>query len=130
MNKFCDHMTLSRLIEMTFIWRIHIKWHKLIQPQSRIDDMSQCFGTSICFFFFLGNTNIALGKSIVFVSNTADKNGSLQSSHHNDNERLHVFGAVIGKFGGVYKPRGQTRGRRVAQMTTPLNNSYSVKVST
>ena len=32
--------------------------------------------------------------------------------------------------GGVYKPRGQTRGRGVAQMTTTLNNSYLVKVST
>ena len=31
-------------------------------------------------------------------------------------------------FGGVDKPRGQTRG--VAQMTTTLNNSYLVKVST
>ena len=32
--------------------------------------------------------------------------------------------------GGVYKPRGQTRGRGVAQMTTTLNNGYLVKVST
>ena len=29
-------------------------------------------------------------------------------------------------IGGVYKPRGQTRG--VAQMTTTLNNSYLVKL--
>ena len=33
-------------------------------------------------------------------------------------------------FGGMYKPRGQMRGRGVAQMTTTLNNSYLVKVST
>ena len=31
-------------------------------------------------------------------------------------------------IGGVYKPRGQTRG--VAQMTTTLNKSYLAKVST
>ena len=30
----------------------------------------------------------------------------------------------------MYKPRGQTRGEGVAQMTTTLNNSYLVKVST
>ena len=34
------------------------------------------------------------------------------------------------RLGGVYKPRGQTRGRGVVQMTTTLNNSYLVKVST
>ena len=33
-------------------------------------------------------------------------------------------------LGGVYKPRGQMRGKGVAQMTTTLNNSYQVKVST
>ena len=38
-------------------------------------------------------------------------------------------------YGGVYKPRGQTTrtnegGGGVAQMTTTLNNSYLVKVST
>ena len=37
---------------------------------------------------------------------------------------------VVRGKGGVYKPRGQTRERGVAQMTTPLNNSYLVKVST
>ena len=34
------------------------------------------------------------------------------------------------KFGNMYKPRGQTRGEGVAQMTTILNNSYLVKIST
>ena len=34
---------------------------------------------------------------------------------------------MISLYGGVYKPRGQTRG--VAQMITTINNSYLVKVS-
>ena len=36
----------------------------------------------------------------------------------------------IASIGGVYKPRGQTRGEGVVQMATTINNSYFVKVST
>ena len=36
--------------------------------------------------------------------------------------------SIKDKKGGVYKPRGQTRG--VTQMATTLNNSYLVKLST
>ena len=52
--------------------------------------------------------------------------------HHSITAYLTDVCVNILSQGGVYKPRGKTGGEGgwVAQMTTTLNNSYLVKVST
>ena len=61
----------------------------------------------------LGNENLIF--SLVYKSSTLLREG----------------GPLNFYLGGMYKPRGQTRGEgEFAQMTTTLNNSYLVKVST
>ena len=54
--------------------------------------------------------------------------------HHKSQFQFKIFTRLQFQniIGGVYKPRGRghTRGREVAQMTTTLDNSYFVKMST